>query len=237
MFNLRNDLEDILDDLTAPRALRREIDRLFSEDLSPRSMWQQMERLFDDFVSPSSLRRRAAALFEPFGTTFAAAAPSAWSSARGRDVFTPDLELIEQDKEYVLDIDLPGVRQEDVHVSVNDDNVLTVEGQRRAEETKRARGYEYTERSYGSFSRSVELPRGVEASKIEADYRDGVLRLHIPKGTRIMGRQIPVKAREITHARAETEREQPRVVAAGAAATSGDGGVEKREVRTTANSR
>jgi HSP20 family molecular chaperone IbpA len=93
--------------------------------------------------------------------------------------FAPQLELKELDSEYVLNADLPGVREQDVDVRISDDNVLTVGGERREEETKRVRGYEYSERSYGSFSRSIELPPGVDASKIQAKCdRDprGVLR-------------------------------------------------------------
>jgi HSP20 family protein len=223
-FNLRRDIDDVLEEFTSPRALRREIDRLFGEDLSPRSMLQEMDRLFDDFVSPVPMRRRISALLEPFRS--------------GGAMFVPNLELVERDNEYALNVDLPGVRQEDVQVSVDDDNVLSIRGERRDEKSSRSRGYEYTERSYGSFSRSVELPRGVDASKIEADYRDGVLELRIPKTEQAMARQIPVRSREQGRELGqggeqgrEQTREQPRVMG------PGNEGGGQRDARTQANSR
>lgn len=194
IFSLQRDIDDLLDEFTSPRALRREVDRLFGEDLPMRSLWQEMDRLFEEFVSPTPLRRRVHALFEPFG---AAGHPrnGAGMSKNGA-MFVPDLELVELEKEYLLNVDIPGMRQEDVHVSVDDDNVLKIRGERREEQTQAMRGYEYTERRYGTFSRSVELPRGVDASSVDAEYHDGVLMIHIPKSERAMGRQIPVVTRE-----------------------------------------
>lgn len=245
IFNLRRDIDDALDEFTSPRALRREIDRLFGEELSPRSLWQAMDRLFDDFVSPTPLRRRISSLFEPFGDM-----PMALGSMRGGMSFVPDLELKEEGNEYLLKVDLPGVRPDDVRVSVDDNNILTIRGERREEESRREKGYEYTERSYGSFMRSIELPRGVEVGKIDADYRDGVLQLHIPKNEKAMAaRQIPIRSREAGQLggggqRAqgmqggaqgvqggEAGREQPRVMGPNEGANA-----ERRE-RTDANAR
>lgn len=192
IFNLRRDIEDALDEFMPPRAMRREIDRMFSEDLSPRMMWSEMDRMFDEYVAPRSLRRRIEALFEPFSQGI-----RSMVGGRNQSMFIPELELVERDKEYTLKVDLPGIRQEDVQISVDDNNMLTVRGERREEQSKQSRGYEYTERSYGSFMRSVELPRNVDASKIDADYHDGVLEMRIPKteqGT--MTRKIPVRSRE-----------------------------------------
>jgi HSP20 family protein len=204
-------VDDVLDEFSSPRALRREIQRLFDEDPSPRSLWQAMDRLFDAFVTPMQLRRRIDNLFEPFGAF--------GSSGGGRGLFVPDVELVERDKEYLLRVDLPGIRQDDVQVSVDDYNTLTIRGERRDEQNRRDRGgFEYTERSYGTFTRSIELPRGIDVSKIDADYRDGVLELHIPKTEQAMARrQIPIRGqmgRELGQSQQsrETSREQPRVM-------------------------
>jgi HSP20 family protein len=232
LSTLQRDVDDALDEFSSPRALRREIDRLFRDDLGPHSVWQALDRLFEDFVSPLPLRRRVGALFAPLGV-----GSGMGGAASGRTMFVPDLELVEREKEYAMNIDLPGVRPEDVKVTLEDD-ILTIRGERREEENKRARGYEYTERRYGSFTRSVELPRGVDRSAIVADYRDGVLQLRIPKTGEETGasRQIPVNAREAREAGREQAREgareQPRVVQPG---NGGSG--EKRETRTEANGR
>jgi len=189
VFNLRRDIDDVLDEFVSPRGLRREIDRLFSEDLAPRSMWRELDQLFEDFVSPMPLRRRVGELFEPFGGGLLSGGGAAGRAA----MFIPEIELVERDKEYLVKVDLPGLRSEDVDVSVEDGNILTIRGERRDEQTRESRGYEYTERSYGSFARSIELPRGVDASKIEAEHNDGVLQLHVPKSEQATARKVPVR--------------------------------------------
>jgi len=217
---LRHDIEDILDDFDLPRAFRREIDRLFDEDLSPRSLWTEMDRMFDEFVSPPSLRRRMTNLFQPLvASTGRLLAP--W---RDRETFAPQLELKERDNAYVLRVDLPGVREQDVNVNVDDDQrTLTISGERRREESKRERGYEYTERDYGSFSRSVELPRGADTSKVEAEFRNGVLEVRVPKGESARARQIPIGRRE----RELGTKEEPRVL------EGGNGGRKEQNANAT----
>ena len=225
---LRRDMDDILEDFDLSRGFRREIDRLFNEDLSPRTMWSEMERLLEDFVSPQPLRRRMAGLFEPL----VGGATRGLMGRGGETMFMPNIELKEQDNAYVLRADLPGVREQDVNVNVDDDNVLTISGERRREESKRERGYEYTEREYGSFSRSIQLPRGAEASKIEADFRNGVLEIHVPKGEGARARHIPIGGREGREGRelGGRKEEQPRVL------DTGDGGrKEKSQSQSQSN--
>jgi HSP20 family protein len=165
--------------------------------------WSEMDRVFEEFVSPLPLRRRLMRLLEPV---------SGVGRQRGRGglapPFEPQLELSEQGDKYVLQVDLPGLKEQDVKVSVEDNNVLTISGERRREEAKRERGYEYTERLYGSFVRSIELPRSVEVSKIEAEFRNGVLEVHIPKGEAARARHVPIRGREI----GGTSKDEPRVI-------------------------
>jgi HSP20 family protein len=232
IFNLRRDIDDTLDEFMPPRALRREIDRLFGEDLSPRTLWNEMDRMFDEFVAPTTLRRRIESLFEPYQMGTGSMA----MRSRG-DMFVPELELVERDNEYSLHVDLPGVRQQDVQISVDDNHVLTVRGERREEQNKQSRGYEYTERSYGSFMRSIELPRNIDESKIDADYRDGVLMLHIPKTEQqSVARKIQVRGQQALpqgqQQQGQQHRDQPRVMSPGAA-----NGNERRETRNQANAR
>jgi HSP20 family protein len=91
--------------------------------------------------------------------------------------FTPLVDVHETEEEYLVRVDLPGVKADDVNVEVNE-NVLSISGSRVADETKQA---QLVERPYGSFVRTLTLPRGVDSDSIEAGYQDGVLELRIPK--------------------------------------------------------
>ncbi|HET9764469.1 MAG TPA: Hsp20/alpha crystallin family protein [Casimicrobiaceae bacterium] len=91
--------------------------------------------------------------------------------------FTPLVDVHETEEEYLVKVDLPGVKADDVNVEVND-NVLSISGSRAADETGQS---QLVERPYGSFVRTLTLPQGVDSDSIEAGYRDGVLELRIPK--------------------------------------------------------
>ena len=101
------------------------------------------------------------------------------SSGNGNRVsgFTPPVDVHETEEEYLVKIDLPGVKSDDVNVEVND-NVLSISGSRVADETGTA---QLVERPYGTFTRTLTLPQGVDSDSIEAGYHDGVLELRIPK--------------------------------------------------------
>jgi HSP20 family protein len=94
--------------------------------------------------------------------------------------WVPATDLVEHDDQYVLRSDLPGVNDGDVKVEL-EDNVLTISGQRRSEHEQRKDGYRRVERSFGSFSRSLTLPEGVDPEQIHASFERGVLEVTIPK--------------------------------------------------------
>jgi HSP20 family protein len=109
----------------------------------------------------------------------------AFFQARGRDSdrfarWVPAMDLVETEDSLVLKADLPGLREDDVTVEVND-NVLTVSGERRAEHERKEDGYHRVERSFGQFSRSVTVPEGIDEDKVTASFNDGVLEVRIPK--------------------------------------------------------
>jgi len=185
-IQLQRDLDNVFDDLEVPRSFRREVDRLFDEIASPRSLWREMDRLMEDFESPPTLGSRIARVFQDF------LGESRREGAQALTGFVPSLDLVEKDNEYVMKADLPGMREQDINVEVGDDNVLTISGERSQEENKNVRGYQYSERSYGSFSRSIELPRGVDASKVKAEFNNGVLEVRFPKGEPARARKIPL---------------------------------------------
>ncbi len=92
----------------------------------------------------------------------------------------PAIDVVERDNELLFRFDLPGVPKEDINVEV-EDATLVVSGERRSEQEERGDRFYRRERSFGSFTRSVPLPEGVDPEQIKADFRDGVLELRIPK--------------------------------------------------------
>ena len=94
--------------------------------------------------------------------------------------WVPAMDLVETDNHLVLKADLPGMTQEDIEIEVKD-GVLTISGERKAEHEDKSEGYYRVERTFGRFSRSLTLPKGVEAEGINAGFTDGVLEVRIPK--------------------------------------------------------
>lgn len=105
--------------------------------------------------------------------------------------FLPSLEFKEDDNQFLLHLDIPGMERKDLDISVTG-NMLTVKGERKEEENKKGKGYFYSERRYGNFQRSVELPAEVDADKVAAAYKDGVLELTLPKSEKAKPKQIKV---------------------------------------------
>lgn len=104
--------------------------------------------------------------------------------------FTPLLDVRETDEEYLVLVDLPGVPSEEVSIEVSD-RVLSISGSRAPVETGEE---QLSERPYGSFTRTLTLPQGVDEEKIAADYNDGVLELHVPKPVEQRPKKITVSA-------------------------------------------
>jgi len=111
--------------------------------------------------------------------------------ARG---FTPHIEVREQKDRYDVTVDLPGMKKEDLHISV-EGNVLTLKGERKSESEQKEKGYFYSERYHGAFSRSVELPTEIQQDKIKATYKDGVLDISLPKSENAKPKQIDIEVK------------------------------------------
>ncbi len=115
----------------------------------------------------------------------------------GEEVMTvtdwaPAVDISEDDKEYLVKADLPEVKKEDVKVTV-EDSVLTITGERKFEKEEKDKKYHRIERSYGSFLRSFTLPDGADGSKVNADFKDGVLKVHLPKNEKAKPKAVEVK--------------------------------------------
>ncbi len=96
------------------------------------------------------------------------------------DWFAPKSEASASADAYVIQIELPGVSHDDIDVSLNDNN-LTVSGEKRFEHQEEGRSYFFSEREYGAFQRTFRLPPDADETGVDADFRDGVLTIRIPK--------------------------------------------------------
>ena len=133
------------------------------------SLQQEIDRLFEEFRE-----------FRGFGNL-------------GDLAHAPNMDLSETDDAVELTVELPGLEMKDVDISVSDD-VLTVKGEKRAETEEKTKTYKLVERTYGAFSRSIQLPPGVDPAKIKATLANGVLKVTAPKPAKPEAKKIPVQA-------------------------------------------
>ena len=106
--------------------------------------------------------------------------------------WAPLVDISEDDKEYVIKAEIPEMKKEDIKLNVNDD-VLTITGERKHEKEEMNKRYHRVERSYGSFMRSFSLPEDADGTKVAAEYKDGVLKVHLPKSAKAKPKAIEVK--------------------------------------------
>jgi len=108
--------------------------------------------------------------------------------------WTPSANISETKKEYLIKADLPEVKKEDVEVTV-DQGLITIKGERKIETEDKDETHHRIESFFGSFSRSFSLPDDADESAIEADSRDGVLRVRIPKTKSAKGKPVQISVR------------------------------------------
>ena len=113
----------------------------------------------------------------------------------GRGAWAPSVDIYENKDQIVLEAELPGMKQEDFDLSI-ENNVITLRGERRFEKTDDTDNYHRVERSYGSFTRSFTLPQTVSAEGASAEYNNGVLRVTLPKKEETKARRIQVSGGE-----------------------------------------
>ena len=106
--------------------------------------------------------------------------------------WTPVVDISEDDTEYLIQAELPEVPREQVNITV-ENGQLTFTGSRSFEEETKNRKYHRVERAYGSFTRTFALPDDADAERIHAEYKDGVLKIHMPKSEAARPRRIEVK--------------------------------------------
>ncbi len=108
--------------------------------------------------------------------------------------WVPAVDVAEGEDSYTVKVELPGVNRDDVKITL-ESNILTIRGEKKAENEVKEKNYHRTERSYGSFQRSFTLPTIVRNDKIDAVYKDGILTVTLPKAEEAKPKQIEVKVR------------------------------------------
>jgi HSP20 family protein len=146
-------------------------------------------------MSAIQRRNEAAALWDPFRIMLEMMGEPARERALAATpaaAFFPTFEVLERKDGYLFRGDLPGVKQEDLDITLTE-NRLTISGRRDAEERKENERYYAVERSYGSFTRTFTLPDGVDGEHVHADLKDGVLTLVVPKRPEVQPRKIQIR--------------------------------------------
>lgn len=106
--------------------------------------------------------------------------------------WTPTTDMMETDDEYLLEVELPGLTKKDIHITCQD-NVLSIEGEREYEKKNDQPGYLRSERSYGAFKRSIILPTSIVEDKVKATFKDGILRVSVPKAEKSKRKAVPIE--------------------------------------------
>lgn len=146
--------------------------------LTPTSLFNEPFRLL------SEMNR-----WDPFAETSLMPSLMPWATTA---TFQPTFELKETPKELIVKADLPGVKENEFELTVAG-NRLTISGKREEEKIQEGEKYHLIERTYGAFSRSLSLPEEVDANKIKAQLKDGVLMVNIPKSPEIQPKKVNIK--------------------------------------------
>jgi len=181
-------MNDVTKEVTVERPQKTAMPaRKMAELPSLEDLRHEVESVFDRFVG--GWPRRMGSLFDwdPFREVRPSLTMPEWR---------PRADVRETDKAYQIDVELPGVDEKDVEVTMTDD-LMTVRGEKKAEREEKEEGYYLAERTYGSFQRSFRLPEDVDADKIGAEFSKGVLRVTLPKSPEAQAktRKIKVKAK------------------------------------------
>ena len=161
---------------------------------NPTMPWVPSRQSWSPLEGVESLRAEMGRLFDSF---FGSMQPS----GAAESVWSPKVDLLEHEQEFVLMADLPGMTQDDIHVTV-EDNILTLQGKRTFEAGTQqgsngngsGNGLRYLERPMGTFYRQLTLGAAVEAEHITATYKAGVLEVHIPKTAAAQPKRIAIQS-------------------------------------------
>ncbi len=107
--------------------------------------------------------------------------------------WAPIMDIVESEKDFTVKVELPGMKKEDIKINI-ENNILSIEGERKTESEEKGKTFHRIERSYGQFYRAVSLPKHVDDAKIKAEFNDGLLTITLPKAE-----TAKTKAIEITN--------------------------------------
>ena len=133
--------------------------------------WRPTTETWDPFAGLEDIRREVNRMFDT--------------------AFAPALDVVEEKDSFLVKIDLPGLSKDDVSVSIQD-NFLIVKGERKHDAEKKDTNFYHRERVHGTFARTIELPTSVDAGKVLATFRDGVLAVTLPKTEAAKPKEIKV---------------------------------------------
>jgi HSP20 family protein len=119
----------------------------------------------------------------------------------------PAVEMLEKADKFVVKAELPGMKKEEIDISVSDNN-LTITGERKTEAETKEKDYYCCERSYGSFFRSISLPVNIDTGKVSASLDDGVLEIEMPKVTETKAKKVSVAAKKAIEGEKKTVRKK-----------------------------
>ena len=150
----------------------KELIRTEERPAGPLTPFRDIDRWFDDFFA------------RPF------AFPRVRMTAMQEII--PDVDIYESDGDLILKAELPGMKKEDIEVTLSDGSI-TLSGEKKQEEEIKKKDYYKVERSYGSFRRTFSLPTDVKADKAKSTFKDGVLEVRIPKSEEAKSKEVKVK--------------------------------------------
>lgn len=144
---------------------------------TPKSMEKFFHEMFEEPVPERFLRRFPALKW-----------------MRDYEEISPSVDMYDNKDEIVVKAEVPGIDKENIKISISD-NVLTIKGEMKKEEETKEEDYYYSERSYGSFLRALNLPAKVVENKVKAEFKDGILEIHIPKAAESKPKEIKVEVK------------------------------------------
>ncbi len=155
--------------------------------MSAITRWEPFKMRWDPFKELEEMEKRLATLFGRVPLR-----SEGEKEAMTVAEWSPLVDITEDEKEYLIKAELPEVKKEDVKLTIQD-NVLSISGERKYEKEEKGKKYHRVERAYGSFMRSFTLPEDADGSKVSAEYKDGVLKVHLPKSEKAKPKAIEVK--------------------------------------------
>lgn len=139
--------------------------------------WERdMDRMMEDF----------------FGRRMRPWWPERWSRTGETEVKPPIVDVFEEKDDIVVKAELPGIEKDNIEVNLTD-HTLTIKGEKKKEEEVKEENYYRAERSYGSFLRTLDLPRDVRADQVKASFKNGILEVRVPKTEEAKAKEIKVK--------------------------------------------